>query len=143
MDQFINSLIRSGFSAKEKAETNKLLGMLTERAFLITGKDSVIEYINFLCSLVGDPTYSDNTAYILAFCIKYSQQNKDFLKALRDIVANFKMDDALKIVDMLEDFVTSRKLGAALNLSNFLIRHVNGVVVKQVQGICRRKYTST
>ncbi|MBO4280793.1 MAG: DUF2974 domain-containing protein [Lachnospiraceae bacterium] len=140
MDQFINSLIRSGFSAKEKAETNKLLGMLTERAFLITGKDSVIEYINFLCSLVGDPTYSDNTAYILAFCIKYSQQNKDFLKALRDIVANFKMDDALKIVDMLEDFVTSRKLGAALNLSNFLIRHVNGVVVKQVQGICRRKY---
>lgn len=140
MDQFINSMIRSGVSEKEKAETNKLLGMLVERAFLIDGKDSIMEYINFLCSLVADPTYSDNTAYILAFCIKYSQQNPDFLKAIRDIVSNFKMDDALKIVDMLSDFVTSRKLGAALNLSNFLIRHVNSVVVKQVQNICRRKY---
>lgn len=140
MDQFINSMIRSGVSAKEQAETNRLVGILVERAFAIGKGNTVTEYVNFLCDLVGDPTYSDNTAYLLAFCIKYSRQNGDFLKAMKDVMMNFRAEGAVKIIDMLEDLVTSKKLSAIIDLSNFLILHVNGVVVKQVQGICRKKY---
>lgn len=140
MDQFINSLIRSGVSAKEQAETNRLIGVLVEKAFAISKDNTVTEYINFLCDLIGDPTYSDNTAYVLAFLIKYTRQNPDFLKALKDIMLNFEMEGEVKIIDMLEDLVTSKKLGAIMNLSNFLIQHVNGIVVKKVQGICRKKY---
>ena len=140
MDQFINSMIRSGVSAKEQAETNRLVGILVEKAFAIGKGNTVTEYINFLCDLVGDPTYSDNTAYLLAFCIKYSRQNPDFLKALKDVMLNFKADGAVKIIDMFEDLINSKKLSAIIDLSNFLIMHVNGVVVKQVQNICKKKY---
>lgn len=140
MDQFINSMIRSGVSAKEQAETNRLVGILVEKAFAIGKDNTVTEYVNFLCDLICDPTYSDNTAYLLAFIIKYSKQNKDFLKALKDIMLNFKMESAVKIIDMFEDLVTSKKLSTIIDLSNFLITHVNGIVVKQIQGICRKKY---
>lgn len=140
MDQFINSMIRSGVSAKEQAETNRLVGILVEKAFAIGKENTVTEYINLLCDLVGDPTYSDNTAYLLAFVIKYSRQNTDFLKALKDIMLNFKMEGAVKVIDMFDDLVTSKKLNAIIDLSNFLIMHVNGIVVKQVQNVCKKKY---
>ena len=140
MDQFINSMIRSGVSAKEQAETNKLLGILVEKAFAIGKENTVTEYVNLLCDLVGDPTYSDNTAYVLAFCIKYSRQNTEFLKALKSIMVNFKTEGAVKLIDMFEDLITSKKLSAIIDLSNFLITHVNGIVVKQVQNICKKKY---
>lgn len=140
LDQFINSMIRSGVSKKEQAETNKLVGILVEKAFAIGKENTVTEYINFLCDLVRDPTYSDNTAYLLAFCIKYSRQNPDFLKALKDIMRNFNAEETVKLIEMLEDLVTSKKLSTIIDLSNFLITHVNGVVVKQIRSLCLKKY---
>ena len=140
LDQFINSMIRSGVSKKEQAETNKLVGILVEKAFAIGKDNTVSEYINFLCDLVGDPTYSDNTAYLLAFCIKYSNQNPDFLNALKDIMRSFQADETVKLIDMFEDLINSKKLSAIIDLSNFLILHVNAVVVKKVQSLCQKKY---
>ena len=140
LDQFINSMIRSGVSAKEKEETNHLIGILVEKAFTIGKENTVTDYINIMCDLVSDPTYSDNMAYVLAFSLKYSRMNPEFLKAMKDIMVNFKAEGMVKVVDMMDDMITSKKLSAIIDLSNFLIMHVNGVVVKQVQGFCRKKY---
>ena len=140
LDQFINSMIRSGISKKEQEETNRLLGILVEKAFAIGKDQTVTDYINLLCEMVGDPTYSDNTAYLLAFCIKYSRQNKDFLKTLKNIMHSFHADGIVKMLDMLEGLVDSRKLTAIISLSDFLINHVNRVVVRQVQNFCAKKY---
>ena len=140
LDQFFNSMIRSGISAKEQAETNRLLGILVEKAFAIGNGNTVTEYINFLCDLIRDPTYSDNMAYVLAFCMKYTRRNPDFLKAMKDTMRNFKADSIIRIIDMFEDLVTSRKLNTIINLSSFLILHVNGAIVRQIQNICRKKY---
>ena len=140
LDQFFNSMIRSGVSKKEQEETNRLVGVLVERAFSIGKDQTVSEYINLLCDLVGDPQYSDNTAYLLAFCIKYSKLNKDFLKTLKDLMHNFGADEVVKILNMLEGLVNSRKFSAIVNLSDFLIHHVNRIVVSQVQNFCSKKY---
>lgn len=140
LDQFFNSLIRSGVSKKEQEETNRLVGILVERAFMIGKEQTVSEYINLLCDLVGDPQYSDNTAYLFAFCIKYSKLNKDFLKTLKDLMHNFGADDVVRILNMLEGLVNSKKFSAILNLSDFLIHHVNRIVVSQVQNFCKKKY---
>ena len=141
LNQFTNSMIRSGVSRKEQLETNRMVGMLVEKAFAIGRDHTVEEYINFLCDLVGDPQYSDNMAYLLAFCIKYSRTNPDFLKAMKDIMHSFQADGILKVLDMLEDMVLSRKIGVFINLSDFLIQHVSSVVVKQVQGYCSRRHS--
>ena len=140
LDQFINSMIRSGVSAKEKEETNHLLGILVEKAFTIGKETTVTDYVNLMCDLIADPKYSDNMAYVLAFSLKYSHMNPDFLKAMKEIMVNFHAQSMVKVIDMMEDMITSKKLSTIIDLSNFLILHVNGVVVKQVQGFCRKKY---
>ncbi|MBR1854750.1 MAG: DUF2974 domain-containing protein [Lachnospiraceae bacterium] len=141
IDQFFNSMIRSAVSDKERSENNKLVGILVEKGFAIGSDDnSLSDFITFLCDLVGDPQYSDNAAYLLAYCIMYSRQNPVFLKALKDIMTNFHMEHIVKVLDMLDGLVGSRKLNALIDLSNFLILRVNGVVVKQVQNIVRKQY---
>ena len=141
LDQFINSMIRSAINEKEKSENTKLVGTLVEKAFQIGTDDTTTgEYISFLCDMVGDPQYADNAAYLLTFCIKYSRQNPDFLNAIREIMKHFKADAIIKVVDMLEELVLSKKLNRLINLSNFLILHVNMIVVKQIQSIAKKKY---
>ena len=140
LDQFFNSMIRSGVSKKEQEETNRLVGILVEKGFAIGREQTVSEYINLLCDLVGDPQYSDNTAYLFAFCIKYSKLNKDFLKTLKDLMHNFGADDVVRIINMLEGLVNSKKFSTIVNLSDFLIHHVNRIVVSQVQNFCSKKY---
>lgn len=141
LDQFFNSLIRSAVSDKESNETNELLGMLVEKAFKIGVDDSTTEeYVGFLCDMVGDPKYSDNTAFLLTYLIKYSKENKDFLGALKGIMIHFNAQSIVNIIQMIEDIVNSKKLNRLINLSNFLVLHLNRIVVKKIQNIARKKY---
>ncbi len=141
LDQFINSMIRSAINEKERSENNKLVGSLVEKAFQIGAPgNSFQEYVSYLVDMLGDPNYVDNAAYLLTYCIKYSHQNPDFLNALRDIMIHFKSEGVVKIIDMLDDLVNSKKLNALINLSNFLILHVNKIVVKKIQSIAKKKY---
>ena len=141
LDQFINSLIRSNINEKEKTETTEFVGALVGKAFTIGGGENTInEYVNFFCDTAGDEKYSDNAAFLITFCIKYAKQNKDFLGALKTILTHFKADGLLKTVCMLEDLVNSKKLNRYINLSNFLILHVHGIVVKKIQSVAKKKY---
>lgn len=141
LDQFINSMIRSAINEKEKSENNKLVGNLIEKAFQIgTDDNTATEYISYLCDMIGDPEYVDNAAYLLTFCMKYTKQNPDFLQALRDIMTHFHSEGIIKVIDMLEELVNSKKLTKLINLSNFLILHVNKIVVKKIQSIAKKKY---
>ena len=140
LDQFFNSLIRSGISQKEKQETNRMIGIVVEKYFGIGKEHSSADFLNLLCDLIGDPQYSDNAAYLIAFCIRYFREKPEFLQALRDIMHSFHADDSVRVIDMVADLVTSRKINAILTLTDFLIHHVNGIVVKQVRGFCSKKY---
>ena len=138
LDQFINSMIRSGVSESEKDETDELVGMLVEKAFAIGEEHTVSSYISFLCDMVGDSKYADNTAYLLAFIIRYSKMNEDFLGALKGIMSSFKADHIVKIIDIFDELINSKKLSALISVSNFLIMHVNVVVVRRIQAIARK-----
>lgn len=141
LDQFFNSLIRSAVNDKERSETNELLGMLVEKAFKIGVDDSTTEeYVGFLCDMVGNPKYSDNTAFLLTYLIKYSKENSEFLKALKGIMLHFNAQSIVNIIGMIEDLVNSKKLNRLINLSNFLILHLNGIVVKKIQKTAKKKY---
>lgn len=141
LDQFINSMIRSAVSDKERSENNQLVGKLVEKAFAIDSSDvDLADYVSYLCDLVGDPKYVDNAAYLLSFCIIYIGKNPNFLQALRDIMTYFKSENILKIINMLEDLVTSKKINNLINLSNFLVLHVSNIVVKSVQTFVKKKY---
>ncbi|MCR5799262.1 MAG: ATP-grasp domain-containing protein [Lachnospiraceae bacterium] len=140
MDQFFNSMIRSAVNDKEKSETNKLVGILVQKAFAIGSEHTVTDYLGILCDMVADPTYSDNTAYLLAYCIMYSKEKPEFLEAVRGITESFELGDMLKIIDMVDDLLRSKKINRIINFSNFLVQHASSVLVAQVQTILKKRY---
>ena len=52
----------------------------------------------------------------------------------------FKANALVDTLNMLDDLLNSKKLGMLLGLSNFLIVHVNKIVVKKIQSTARKKY---
>lgn len=139
LDQFINSMIRSAYNDEDRSQNNMLVGTLVEKAFSIGAKEvSPEEFITILCDMVGEN--QNNTSYLLSYVIKYAKQNKQFLEALKSVMTYFKADSAVKTIDMLADLVNSKKLNAILSISNFLIVHVNKIVVKKIKSIAKKKY---
>ena len=141
LNKYINSMIRSAFDDKHRSGNNKLVGTLVEKAFSIGEDNSTAsDYISFLCDMVADPEYLDNTSYLLSFTIQYSKENPEFLGAFKGIMTYFNANEVVKLLDAVDELVNSNKLNTILNVSNFLILHVNGIVVKKVQSIARKKY---
>lgn len=142
LDQFINSMSRSDVSDKERSETAQLVGILVEKAFSIgsSEENTVSDYISFVCDLVKDEKYSNNTAFLLAFIVKYSMENQAFLPALKGIMKHFGMDDFSNMIDMMSEIIQSKKLDTIVNLSNFLALHVSHVVTKIIQSVAKKKY---
>lgn len=140
VDQFINSMIRSAVSEKESEETNRLVGMIVERGFALSNGGNITDFIAFLCDMIGDPKYSDNVAYLLAYCILYSRKNPNLLESFRSIMTAFNALDILKVIDMVDDLISSRKLNALLGLTDFLVVHVNRPIAKSIRNIARKKY---
>ncbi len=141
LSQFINSMIRSAYNDEDRSKNNKLVGTLVEKAFSIGAREvSPEEFINILCDMVGDSQYSDNASYLLAYVIKYAKENKKFLEALKGIMTYFNAESFCKVIDMIDDLINSKKLGAILGISNFLIVHVNKIVVNKIHSIIKKKY---
>ena len=141
LNKYINSMIRSAFDDKHRSANNKLVGTLVEKAFSIGSDNSTAtDYITFLCNMVGDPEYLNNTAYLLSFTIQYSKENPEFLGAFKGIMNYFNASEVVKILDAVDELVNSKKLDTILSVSNFLILHVNGIIVKKVQSIAKKKY---
>ena len=140
LDQFINSMIRSAVSDKESSENNYLVGSLVEKAFALTNGSSTSAFINFLCEMIGDPKYTDNVAYLLAYTILYTRKNPDFLEAIRGIMTAFHSEEILKIINMVDGLVNSKKLNAILNVTDFLVGHVSRPIARTVQGFIKKNY---
>ena len=140
VDQFINSMIRSAVSEKESGETNRLVGMIVEHGFALSNGGNLPEFIEFLCDMIGDPRYSDNVAYLLAYCILYSRKNPNLLESFRNIMTAFNALDILKVIDMVDDLISSRKLNALLSLTDFLVVHVNRPITKSIRNFVKKKY---
>ncbi len=140
VDQFINSMIRSAVSEKESGETNRLVGMIVEHGFALSNGGNLPEFIEFLCDMIGDPRYSDNVAYLLAYCILYSRKNPNLLESFKNIMTAFNALDILKVIDMVDDLISSRKLNALLSLTDFLVVHVNRPITKSIRNFVKKKY---
>ncbi|MCQ2540380.1 MAG: DUF2974 domain-containing protein [Acetatifactor sp.] len=143
LDQFINSMVRSHDSEKEKSETLELVYLLMEKAFAMSNGTSINEFIQYVCQIIGSEKYADNAAYEIAFCIKYVKEVPEFVTSVRKILEYFEMTDLIKVLDMLQDILYSKSVKASIDLSNFLFTHVSKVLVKSVQSMARIKYGLT
>ena len=142
LDQFINSMSRSDVSNEERNETAQLVGILVEKAFSIgsSEENTVSDYISFVCDLIKDEKYSNNTAFLLAFISRFSMENQAFLPALKGIMKHFGMDDFSNMIDMMAEIIQSKKLDRIVNLSNFLALHVSAITTKIIQSVAKKKF---
>ena len=140
LKNFINSMIRSAESDKDRSKNNKLVGDLVEKAFGIDQSISSTDFLTYLIDQLGDNEYIDNVAYLIAFTIKYSRGNANLLDAFRGIMSYFGADGVVNTINMIEDFLNPKKLKFLLGVSNFLIVHANKIVVKKIQSIAKKKY---
>lgn len=141
LDQFMNSLVRSAVSEREKNETNELLGLLVEKAFAIRSNSiTVNEFMNYMCDMIGNPKYTDNAAYLIAYCVKYSRNVPDFFDAIKRVMEHFHMEGIINTLNMFDNFVNSKKFMAALSISNFLVLHVSPLVVLKTKSVMKKKY---
>jgi len=137
---FINSMIRSAKNDKDRSKNNYLVGSLVEKAFGIGSDLSTNDFISYMLDMIGNPEYVDNASYLIAFTIKYAKENKDFLKALKDIMTYFNVLALINTIQMIEDIVNSKKLNLILGVSSFLVLHVNKIIVKKIKSIAKKNY---
>ena len=94
LDEFLNSYLRSVDGAG-KQEAMETIGMLAEMLF--NGAS-----MNDILSALSEGSYVDQLSYLLAYFIRYEQENPAFADAIRSILVEFDMAEFLKIVDIAD-----------------------------------------
>ena len=118
LDHMLNSFIRSYPSGKKEMLYNALASIIV----CAKNKDSE----GIINCLIGD-TYSDNTADLLAFILKYKEEKPEIMTSLQEILSQNGFDTAMLGVI---DFVTNHELlmefiGASPNSIINLLRFNN------------------
>ena len=96
LDQFLNSYIRS-LPADDKAAAAEMIGEMVEMAF--NGED-----VNSLLDVLLTGDHPELAANIVAYLVRYGEQNPEFKNALNDILKELGHEDWTKIPDLVTSF---------------------------------------
>lgn len=93
LDDFLNSYLRS-MSAQDKEQSLDLVGTIVDG--LLSGENP-----EFIIDLMLDEDNRESAAHLLAYMIKYEQENPEFADAVVNVLEEFDMADAAKIMDIV------------------------------------------
>ena len=101
LDQFFNGLLRS-MGEEHRTEALEMVNQFLNAAFSINSEMKTSDIVSMFLSVAADPKYSDELAYILAYFIKYEQENPEMAQYIKDVLAEFGMGDFSKYVDIVD-----------------------------------------
>ena len=101
LDQFFNGLLRS-MDEGHRTETLEMVNQFLNAAFSINSEMKTSDILGMFLSIAADPKYSDELAYLLAYFIKYEQENPEMAQYVKDVLAEFGMEDFSKYVDIVD-----------------------------------------
>ena len=113
LDQFLNSYLRS-LSESERNDALELVNVLVDDAFSLKDKETMQEKLDVFLKTIVDPNRKDDIARLLAYAIKYEQENPDLAKDIKNILNQFGMEGAVKYVELAEgvlNFEINEKIG--------------------------------
>ena len=102
LDQFLNSYLRS-LPDSERNDALELVNLLVEDAFSLKKDMSMQEKMDVFMKTVVDPKRKDDIARLLAYAIKYEQENPELAKDIKNILNQFGMEGAVKYVDIARE----------------------------------------
>ena len=104
LDQFFNGLLRS-MDEGHRTEALEMVNQFLNAAFSINSEMKTPDIIRMFLEVAADPKYSDELAYILAYFIKYEQENPEMAQYIKDVLAEFGMEDFGKYVDIVDEIL--------------------------------------
>ena len=104
LDEFLNSYLRSMPDA-QRAEALEMVNALLDDAFSLNSGMSQDEVINTFLSTLTDSKYADDLAYLLAYTIKYEQENPEFADIFKDVLSQMGMDEYAEYVDVISSIL--------------------------------------
>lgn len=97
LDEFLNSYLRS-LSGDDKQKALEIVGNIAEMGFNNATVDDILDML-----LEGDGV--GQMAYLLAYFMRYEQENPQFADAIRNIMNKFGMDSFIETVDMVDSIL--------------------------------------
>lgn len=133
LDEFINSYLRS-IPESERKQTMQLIGEMVEQGMNGgTYKD--------LLNIFFDGTNSDCAADLIAYFIKYEQQNPEMAESIRNVVKEMgHEDDWLQYVDMVEGIMNSKYFDMILDSVDLIGGIIPDWVLKWLSSYIKDKY---
>lgn len=112
LDKFLNSYLRS-IPANERKDTMNLIGTMVEQAQ--NGSS-----VNDLLKLFTEGKNTDSAAKLLAYFIKYEQQNPEMADSIRNVLNSMGYGDSIKYVNIVEDILNNDKFDKFLDAADWL-----------------------
>lgn len=131
IDQFLNSYLRS-LSPEDKADSLALLGELVEGGF--NGADAN----NFLDILLDDDN-ADHAAYLVAYLLKYKEENPELVDALKSVLSDMGMDDLDNIVDAVVDITEWKYFDEVLDFLGSGSKYIPDFLLEWLQDYLKDK----
>ncbi|MBR3007549.1 MAG: DUF2974 domain-containing protein [Stomatobaculum sp.] len=113
LDQFLNSYLRS-LSDSERNGALELVNALIDDAFSMDDDMSMQDKLDVFMKTVADPGRKDDIARLLAYAIKYEQENPELAKEIKSVLNKFGMDGAVEYIDLAHEvlnFEINEKIG--------------------------------
>lgn len=132
LDEFINSYLRS-IPESERQQTMQLIGEMVEQ-----GKNGGT--YKDLLSIFFDGTNSDRAADLLAYFIKYEQQNPEMAESIRNVLKEMGHEDWLEYVDMAEDIMNSKYFDKILDGVDWIGGKIPDWALKWLSSYIKDKY---
>lgn len=111
LDEFLNSYLRS-VSGAGKQDAMETIGMLAEMFF--NGAS-----MNDILSALSEGSYVDQLSYLLAYFIRYEQENPAFADAIRSILVEFDMPEFLEIVDIVDGIMNWNHFDTIMDILSY------------------------
>lgn len=135
VDQYLNSYLRT-LSPEEKKASLEMIGTLVQGGFNGAGSDEM------LAVLLNDNNL-DQAADLIAYTIKYQQENPEIIGVITKILNDMNMGDMAGVTEAVSEVMNSRYFEGLLGASGFLLDHMPDWLLEKLNKFLKDKFGLT
>lgn len=135
LDKFLNSYLRS-IPQNERKDTLNLIGTMVELANQGSTMDELLTSFT-------EGNNTDRAAKLLAYFIKYEQQNPEMVDSIRNILDAAGYGDFIKYVNLVENILNNKYFDKVLNAADWLSGNIPDWILEWLSNYIEENYHVT
>lgn len=125
LDEMLNSYLRT-LSPEDKKATLEMIGKLVESGF--SGADA-----NRMLEILLDENNTEYAANLLAYLVKYKEENPELMEAVRDVLDDMELGDVADNIDSILNIIDWEYFDKIIDALGWVSGHVPGFVYDWIQ----------